>query len=79
MYWNVKYYGSKISQILLYEANNIVLNSNIKCIFVFVENVGRLKKLEYLNLALNNVEIIENLEGKSNLELVLLSLSRFEG
>lgn len=29
----------------------------------FVENVGRLKKLEYLNLALNNIELIENLEG----------------
>lgn len=33
--------------------------------FQFVpENVGRLKKLEYLNLALNNVERIENLESK---------------
>nr|XP_022315580.1 protein tilB homolog [Crassostrea virginica] len=28
-----------------------------------IENVGRLKKLEYLNLALNNVERIENLEN----------------
>ena len=27
------------------------------------ENVGRLKQLEYLNLALNNIEVIENLEG----------------
>ena len=27
------------------------------------ENVGRLKQLQYLNLALNNVERIENLEG----------------
>lgn len=33
------------------------------CIFVSAENVGRLKKLEYLNLALNNIEVIENLEG----------------
>lgn len=35
--------------------------------FVFVErpeNLGRLKKLEYLNLALNNIEVIENLEGQ---------------
>jgi len=32
-----------------------------------LENVGRLKKLEYLNLALNNVEKIENLEGKNNI------------
>lgn len=28
------------------------------------ENLGRLKKLEYLNLALNNIEVIENLEGE---------------
>ena len=27
------------------------------------ENVGRLKQLQYLNLALNNIERIENLEG----------------
>lgn len=27
------------------------------------ENISRLKKLEYLNLALNNIERIENLEG----------------
>ena len=32
--------------------------------FTFTENVARLKKLEYLNLALNNIELIENLEGK---------------
>jgi len=30
-----------------------------------LENIGRLKKLEYLNLALNNIERIENLEGNS--------------
>ncbi len=29
----------------------------------YKENVGRLKKLEYLNLALNNIEYIENLSG----------------
>lgn len=34
------------------------------CVFVFAENVGRLKKLEYLNLALNIIEVIENLEGE---------------
>ena len=28
------------------------------------ENVSRLKKLEYLNLALNNVTRVENLEGE---------------
>lgn len=27
------------------------------------ENLGHLKKLQYLNLALNNIEVIENLEG----------------
>ena len=29
----------------------------------FSENVGRLKELEYLNLALNNVTKIENLQS----------------
>lgn len=33
-----------------------------------IENVGRLKKLEYLNLALNNIEYIENLSGKNLLQ-----------
>ena len=28
-----------------------------------IENLGRLKILEYLNLAMNNIEIIENLEA----------------
>uniref|UniRef100_A0A493TEZ7 Leucine-rich repeat-containing protein 6 n=1 Tax=Anas platyrhynchos platyrhynchos TaxID=8840 RepID=A0A493TEZ7_ANAPP len=32
------------------------------------ENVGKLKKLEYLNLALNNIEKIENLEGCEDLK-----------
>lgn len=44
--------------------------SCIEHLFVYtcsVENVGRLKKLEYLNLALNNIEVIENLEGKSSI------------
>ena len=31
--------------------------------FLITENVGRLKKLEYLNLALNTIEYIENLSG----------------
>ena len=31
---------------------------------LLIENVGRLKKLEYLNLALNNVTKIENLHSK---------------
>ncbi|NXW10691.1 TILB protein, partial [Fregetta grallaria] len=32
------------------------------------ENVGKLKKLEYLNVALNNIERIENLEGCEDLK-----------
>jgi protein TilB len=28
-----------------------------------MENLNRLKKLEYVNLALNNIERIENVEG----------------
>ncbi|XP_010770187.1 dynein axonemal assembly factor 11, partial [Notothenia coriiceps] len=38
---------------ILYLQNNLIPT---------IENVGRLKKLEYLNLALNNIEVIENLE-----------------
>lgn len=30
------------------------------------ENVSRLKELQYLNLALNNVTVIEGLEGARN-------------
>lgn len=37
----------------------------------FSENLKRLKKLEYLNLALNNIEVIENLQGK---EAAILNL-----
>uniref|UniRef100_A0AAR2J222 Uncharacterized protein n=1 Tax=Pygocentrus nattereri TaxID=42514 RepID=A0AAR2J222_PYGNA len=40
---------------ILYLQNNLIPK---------IENVGRLKKLEYLNLALNNIEVIEKLEGK---------------
>ncbi|XP_028328442.1 dynein axonemal assembly factor 11 isoform X2 [Gouania willdenowi] len=32
-----------------------------------IENLGHLKKLNYLNLALNNIEVIENLEGCESL------------
>ncbi len=39
---------------------------------VYAENVGRLKKLEYLNLALNNIEVIENLEGDLFNKLLLI-------
>lgn len=47
------------------------------------ENVKRLKKLEYLNLALNNIEVIENLEGKIIIHrfivLICITLSCFPG
>ncbi|KAM9573992.1 dynein axonemal assembly factor 11 [Guaruba guarouba] len=39
---------------ILYLQNNLIPK---------IENVGKLKKLEYLNVALNNIERIENLEG----------------
>ncbi|XP_051015547.1 dynein axonemal assembly factor 11 [Acomys russatus] len=39
---------------ILYLQNNLIGK---------IENVSKLKKLEYLNLALNNIERIENLEG----------------
>lgn len=39
-----------------------------------VENVGRLKKLEYLNLALNNITSIEKLEGKHSMHKAFKSM-----
>ncbi|XP_048451972.1 dynein axonemal assembly factor 11 isoform X2 [Rhincodon typus] len=39
------------------------------------KNVGRLKKLEYLNLALNNIERIENLEGCEFLQKLDLTVN----
>ncbi|OXB54200.1 hypothetical protein ASZ78_002521 [Callipepla squamata] len=44
---------------ILYLQNNLIPK---------IENVGKLKKLEYLNVALNNVERIENLEGCEELK-----------
>jgi len=40
-----------------------------------IENVGRLKKLEYLNLALNNITRIENLEGCESLQKLDLTVN----
>ena len=45
---------------ILYLQNNLIPR---------IENVARLKELRYLNLALNNVEKIENLEGGCTLTL----------
>ncbi|KXJ24783.1 protein tilB homolog [Exaiptasia diaphana] len=40
-----------------------------------IENVGRLKNLEYLNLALNNITRIENLEGCESLKKLDLTVN----
>ena len=42
---------------------------------VLTENVGRLKQLEYLNLALNSIERVENLEGCESLTKLDLTLN----
>ncbi|XP_059723279.1 dynein axonemal assembly factor 11-like [Haemorhous mexicanus] len=44
---------------ILYLQNNLIPK---------IENVSKLKKLEYLNVALNNIERIENLEGCEELK-----------
>lgn len=41
-----------------------VKKTEITDLYFVAENVGKLKKLEYLNVALNNIERIENLEGQ---------------
>ncbi|KAF4076671.1 hypothetical protein AMELA_G00217710 [Ameiurus melas] len=51
---------------ILYLQNNLISK---------IENVGRLKKLEYLNLALNNIEVIENLEGCEYLQKLDLTVN----
>ncbi|KAF5889441.1 protein tilB [Clarias magur] len=51
---------------ILYLQNNLIPR---------IENVGRLKKLEYLNLALNNIEVIENLEGCEDLQKLDLTVN----
>ncbi|KAG8237982.1 hypothetical protein J437_LFUL018007 [Ladona fulva] len=54
------------------ELKILYLQSNIiSCI----ENLGKLKKLVYLNLALNNIEKLENLEGCESLEKLDLTLN----
>jgi len=47
------------------------------CCELLTENVGRLKKLEYLNLALNNIERVENLEGSFVCQTIVTSVSYF--
>ena len=41
----------------------------------FAENVRRLKDLQYLNLALNKIVLVENLEGCESLEKLDLTLN----
>ncbi|KAM9322281.1 dynein axonemal assembly factor 11 [Pholidichthys leucotaenia] len=51
---------------ILYLHNNLIPR---------IENLGRLKKLEYVNLALNNIEVIENLEGCESLQKLDLTVN----
>ncbi|XP_071348124.1 dynein axonemal assembly factor 11 isoform X2 [Trachinotus anak] len=51
---------------ILYLQNNLIPR---------IESLGRLKKLEYLNLALNNIEVIENLEGCESLQKLDLTVN----
>ncbi|XP_030259449.1 dynein axonemal assembly factor 11 isoform X1 [Sparus aurata] len=51
---------------ILYLQNNLIPR---------IENLCRLKKLEYLNLALNNIEVIENLEGCECLQKLDLTVN----
>ncbi|XP_039096121.1 protein tilB homolog isoform X3 [Hyaena hyaena] len=51
---------------ILYLQNNLIGR---------IENVSKLKKLEYLNLALNNIEKIENLEGCERLTKLDLTVN----
>lgn len=43
--------------------------------FICVENLHKLKKLEYLNLAINNIEKIENLSACESLQKLDLTLN----
>uniref|UniRef100_F6YY79 Leucine-rich repeat-containing protein 6 n=1 Tax=Ciona intestinalis TaxID=7719 RepID=F6YY79_CIOIN len=51
---------------ILYLQNNLIGK---------IENVGKLKKLEYLNLALNNIERIENLQACESLTKLDLTVN----
>ncbi|KAJ8337299.1 hypothetical protein SKAU_G00385190 [Synaphobranchus kaupii] len=51
---------------ILYLQNNLIPR---------IENICKLKKLEYLNVALNNIEVIENLEGCESLQKLDLTVN----
>ena len=46
-----------------------------KILFVSKENIGKLKKLEYINFSINNIEKIENLEGCESLKKLDFTLN----
>ena len=54
---------------ILYLQNNIIEK---------IENVSKLKELNYLNLALNNISKIENLEGCESLKKLDLTVNFIE-
>jgi protein TilB len=57
---------------------NLVCNSFSVVVVIkptFPENLHKLKKIEYLNLAINNIEKIENLEQLEALEKLDLTLN----
>lgn len=72
---------------ILFLQNNLIsrIGKRIKCrmlklffpsnFLIFAENLSKLKKLEYLNLAVNNVECIENLEGCESLQKLDLTMN----
>lgn len=45
---------------------------------VLIENLNKLKRLEYLNLALNNIQRIENLESLESLRKLDLTINFIE-
>jgi Leucine-rich repeat (LRR) protein len=81
MFVFVKYFYLHITyQLEMLKTENQKRTTIIHFISVYVacvisENVSRLKKLEYLNLALNNIERIENLEGCESLQKLDLTVN----
>ena len=51
---------------IIYLQNNIIGR---------MENLSRLKELEYINLALNNISVIENIEGCESLNKLDMTLN----
>ena len=43
-----------------------------------MENLNKLKELEYLNLALNSITVIENIEGCESLQKLDLTVNFIE-